>query len=126
MQRPSPAGIVVDAAGRGLCLFFFCIAFVTATEPAMHAQSPRDDLPPLRTPRASSPAEQRQRPMGEFQFRLLVPPTPLLCWSHPPMENPQGGRDNAENGDAVTDATLRRGILLDPMLGPIAPPRRDP
>jgi hypothetical protein len=64
--------------------------------------------------------------MGEFQFRLLVPPTPLLCWSHSEMENPQSDRDNAENGDAVTDARLRRGILLDPMLGPIALPRRDP
>jgi hypothetical protein len=64
--------------------------------------------------------------MGEFQFRLLVPPTPLLCWSHSAMENPQGGRNNAENGDVVTDTTLRSEILLDPMLGPIALPRRDP
>jgi hypothetical protein len=46
------------------------------------------------------------------------------------MENPQGDRHNAVNSDAVTDPALRREATgentVDPILGSVAPPRREP
>lgn len=121
-------------AGRGLCLFFFCISSVVATEGAVHAQATHDDLPPL--PAASGrshgkesvDAKRRRSSFDELQ--LLVPATPLLCWSHSPMENPQGSRDNAGGNEMAKDGVLRGDTaadpITDPIINPVPRPRRDP
>ena len=133
MQRPSLSDTIQNAARRGLCLFFFCIALIIAASPASHAQSTRDDLPPLPDTNVRSHAREAaagKRPSSLDEFQLLVPPAPLLCWSHSATENPQGDRHNAENSDVVTDSVLRRDATreatMDPILGSVAPPRSDP
>jgi hypothetical protein len=133
MQRPSLSDINQNAARRGLCPFFLCIALIIAAAPALHAQSTRDDLPPLPDTNVRSHAREAaagKNPSLLDEFQLLVPPAPLLCWSHSAAENPQGDRHNAENSDAVTDSALRREATreatLDPILGSVAPLRRDP
>jgi hypothetical protein len=133
MQRPSLSDTIQNAARRGLCLFFFCIALIIAAAPALHAQSTRDDLPPLPdTDVRSHPREAAagKSPSSLDEFQLLVPPAPLLCWSHSAAENPQGDRHNAENREAVTDPAVRRDATreatMDPILGSVAPLRRDP
>ena len=130
MQRPSLSDTIQNAARRGLCLFFLCIAFVIADS---HAQSTRDDLPPLPDTNVRSHAREAaagNSPSSLDEFQLLVPAAPLVCWSHSAAENPQGDRHNAENSDVVTDSTLRRDatreITMDPILGSVAPLRRDP
>jgi hypothetical protein len=138
MQRPSLSDIIQNAARRGLCLFFLCIACVIAAAPALHAQSTRDDLPPL--PDTNVPSHAREAAAGNSpslsldEFQLLVPAAPLVCWSHSAMENPQGDRHNSEKSDAVTDSALQRQAAreatreatMDPILGSVAPLHRDP
>ncbi len=133
MQRPSLSDTIQNAARRGLCHFFLCIALVIGAVPALHAQNARDDLPPL--PDTNARSRAREAAAGKSsssldEFQLLVPAAPLLCWSHSAAENPQGDRYNAENSDVVTDSTLRREATrettMDPLLGSVAPLRRDP
>ena len=133
MQRPSLSDTIQNAARRGLCLFFLCIASVIAAARPSHAQNTRDDLPPLPDTNVRSHARaagggKSSSSLDEFQ--LLVPAAPLVCWSHSAAENPQGDRHNAESSDAVTDSTLRREATrettMDPILGSVAPLRRDP
>ena len=133
MQRPSLSDTIQNAARRGLCLFSLCIALIIAATPALHAQSTRDDLPPLPDTNVRSHAHDAdggKSPSSLDEFQLLVPPAPLVSWSHSAMENPQGDRHNAENSDVVTDSVLRRDATreatMDPILGSVAPPRRDP
>src|ERR1700755_3128584 len=113
MQRPSLSDTIQNAARRGLCLFFFCIALIIAASPASHAQSTRDDLPPLPDTNVRSHAREAaagKSPSSLDEFQLLVPPAPLVSWSHSAMENPQDDRYNAVNGDAVTDSLLWREV----------------
>jgi hypothetical protein len=133
MQRPSLSDTIQNAARRGLCFFFLCIALVIAASPMSHAQRSRDELPPL--PDANVRSHTREAAAGKSsssldEFQLLVPPAPLVCWSHSAMENPQGDRQNTVNSDAVTDPALRREAtkesIIDPILGSVAPLRRDP
>jgi hypothetical protein len=130
MQRPSLSDTIQNAARRGLCCFFlFCIALVVVAAPALHAQSARDDLPPL--PDATLRSHAREAAAGKSpslvdEFQLLVPPPPLICWSHSALENPQGDHHNEENSDVVTDSPLPREATIDPVLGSVAPLRRDP
>ena len=133
MQRPSLSDTIQNAARRGLCLFFLCIAIVIAAACPSHAQNTRDDLPPLPDTNVRSHAREAAAgngPSSLDEFQLLVPAAPLVCWSHSAMENPQGDRHNAENSDAVTDSALRREVTrettIDPILGSVAPQRRDP
>jgi hypothetical protein len=113
--------------------FFLCIALIIAAAPALHAQSTREDLPPLPdTNVRSHPREAAagKNPSSLDEFQLLVPAAPLVCWSHSAAENPQGDRNNAVNSDAETDPALRREATreatVDPILGSVAPPHRDP
>jgi hypothetical protein len=133
MQRPSLSDTIQNAARRGLCLFFLCIALVIAASPASHAQSTRDELPPL--PDSNVRSHNREAAAGKSsssldELQLLVPVAPLVSWSHSAMENPQGDRHNAVNSDAVTDPALQREATreatIDPILGSVAPLRRDP
>jgi hypothetical protein len=133
MQRPSLSDTIQNAARRGLCLFFLCMACVIAASQPSHAQSTRDELPPLPDANVRSHAREAagdKSPSSLDEFQLLVPPASLVCWSHSAMENPQGDRHNAENGDAVTDSALRREATreatIDPILGSVAHLRRDP
>ena len=131
MQRPSPSRILaVGAAGRGLCHFFLGMVAVIAMGSVAHAQTTRDELPPLPAVSMQShksetgDAQRRRSSFDELQ--LLVPVTPLLCWSHSSAENPQGSRRNAEGNELAKDSAVPSGAAMDPIVGPVVHPRRDP
>jgi hypothetical protein len=130
MQRPRTGGIVVGAAGRGLCHFFLGIVSMIAMGCAVHAQTAREDLPPLPAvsarPNGSEAADANRRWLSFDELQLLVPVTPFLCWSHSAMENPQGSRRNTEGSGLTTDSALRPETAMDPIVGPVVRPRRDP
>ena len=131
MQRPSPSGILaVGAAGRGLCFFFFCMASACASGFTLHAQIARDDLPPLPAvgmqSHKSETVDEKRRRSSFDELQLLVPATPLLCWSHAAAENPQGSRRNAGGNELAQDGALPSEAAMDPMVGPVARPRRNP
>jgi hypothetical protein len=69
-------------------------------------------------------AKGRRSSFDELQ--LLVPVTPLVCWSHSAAENPQGSRRNAESNELAKDGAVPSEAAMDPMVGPVERPRRDP
>jgi hypothetical protein len=129
MQRLRTGGIVVGAAGRGLCLFCLCMAFVGVTGCSLHAQKTHEDLPPLPPISArrdgSDIVDAKRRRTSFDELQLLVPVTPLFCWSHSAMENPQGSRRNAEGNELIKDGALQSETAMDPIVGPVVRPRRD-
>ncbi|HZD77600.1 MAG TPA: hypothetical protein VE218_11380, partial [Acidobacteriaceae bacterium] len=122
--------LAVGAAGRGLCHFFLGMVAVIAMGSVAHAQTTRDDLPPLPVVSMEShksetvDAQRRRSSFDELQ--LLVPATPLLCWSHSAAENPQGSRRSAEGTELAGNGASRRETAMDPIVGPVERPRRDP
>jgi hypothetical protein len=106
------------------------MAFAAVTGRSLHAQTTREDLPRLPAvsarPDGGEVADAKRRRTSFDELQLLVPVTPLLCWSHSAMENPQGSRRNAEDNDPAKGSAMQSETVVDPIIGPTARRRRDP